>query len=758
MVAAALTAAAADRATLSATAGAAPASWQALAPLKLALSCNARLYEHSYRGSRWTIIEDRSQGHYFRCPAAAGDLLRRLDGRTSLAAVIRQLSPPGGDPAAGAAASGAAASGAAASGAGAAMAEDAVDTAAIAGLLIQLLQAGLLQGELPVAHGAQLARWERQRQVQRRQQWLRPLMIRIPLWDPDRLLARVAPRLRLLFTPAAALACAAVIALALLQCAQQWTALQWYWSARFLDHDNLMLLLLLYPLLKGLHELGHGIATRHWGGSVHETGIMLLVFMPLPYVDASASSAFVDKRQRMVVASAGILVELMVAATALLLWGQLSHGLARDIAFDLALLGGASSLLFNGNPLLRFDGYYVLSDWLEIPNLGPRSARYLGYLCRRYAVGLRHAVSPATAAGEAPWFLVYGIAAGVYRLVISFGIALYVAGKYFVAGLLLGAWGLLHQLLWPAARNLLSLIRAARSEGRLARLAGVTLLLLSTLISVLLFVPVTSSTRAQGLVIPAGEAYVRAGAEGFLAQLHVVNGASVSAGTALLRLENPDLATEMTILEARRIELETRLGDSLLSDPLAAANLQASLLQLQSEIDEHARQLDGLTVFSAVDGRFFTESPADRLGRFYAKGDQLGWVIPTAPARATIALPVTRAASLNGTLQRIEVRLHSRPGRVFEARLLQQQPAATDLLPHAGLGSAGGGAIPVDRTDGERLHTMAPVFLYDIELPAQAGAMSAGARLTVRFVHDGQPLARLIGDRLRQKLQERLKI
>ena len=229
-------------------------------------------------------------------------------------------------------------------------------------------------------------------------------------------------------------------------------------------------------------------------------------------------------------------------------------------------------------------------------------------------------------------------------------------------------------------------------------------------------------------------------------------------GSINTAIANPDLATEMTILAARRIELETRLGDSLLSDPLAAANLQASLLQLQSEIDELARQLDGLTVFSAVDGRFFTESPADRLGRFYAKGDQLGWVIPTAPARATIALPVTRAASLNGTLQRIEVRLHSRPGRVFEARLLQQQPAATDLLPHAGLGSAGGGAIPVDRTDGERLHTMAPVFLYDIELPAQAGAMSAGARLTVRFVHDGQPLARLIGDRLRQKLQERLKI
>ena len=135
----------------------------------------------------------------------------------------------------------------------------------------------------------------------------------------------------------------------------QWSALSVHWEARFLDPGNLLSLWLLYPLVKGLHELGHGFATRHWGGEVHEMGVMLLVFTPVPYVDASASSAFPSRNQRMVVAAAGIMVELLLTGVALLLWSYSDPGLLRDLCFNVLVIGGVSTLLFNGNPLLRFD-------------------------------------------------------------------------------------------------------------------------------------------------------------------------------------------------------------------------------------------------------------------------------------------------------------------------------------------------------------------------------------------------------------------
>ena len=122
-----------------------------------------------------------------------------------------------------------------------------------------------------------------------------------------------------------------------------------------------------YPLVKGLHELGHAFAVKRWGGEVHEIGILFLVFMPVPYVDASAASVFPGKRRRMVVGAAGIAVELFLAAIAIFVWVSVEPGWTRHVAYSVMLVGGVSTLLFNGNPLLRFDGYYVFAPcWSEL--------------------------------------------------------------------------------------------------------------------------------------------------------------------------------------------------------------------------------------------------------------------------------------------------------------------------------------------------------------------------------------------------------
>ena len=154
-----------------------------------------------------------------------------------------------------------------------------------------------------------------------------------------------------------------------------------------------------YPLVKGLHELGHGLTIQRWGGEVHELGLMLLVFIPVPYVEASAATTFPSKSRRMLVGAAGVMVELLLASLALLVWLSVEPGWVRDLAFDITVIGGVSALLFNGNPLLRFDGYYVFSDLLEIPNLASRSQRYYAYLGKRYLLG----IAGLGVAGSGPW-------------------------------------------------------------------------------------------------------------------------------------------------------------------------------------------------------------------------------------------------------------------------------------------------------------------------------------------------------------------
>ena len=106
--------------------------------------------------------------------------------------------------------------------------------------------------------------------------------------------------------------------------------------------------------MKALHELGHSYAVKRWGGEVHEIGIMFLVFMPVPYVDASESAGFQSKWQRAFVGAAGILVEIFLASLALFIWLNAEEGLVRAFAFNVMLIGGVSTLFFNGNPLLRF--------------------------------------------------------------------------------------------------------------------------------------------------------------------------------------------------------------------------------------------------------------------------------------------------------------------------------------------------------------------------------------------------------------------
>jgi putative peptide zinc metalloprotease protein len=199
---------------------------------------------------------------------------------------------------------------------------------------------------------------------------------RFPLGCPDAWLGRLAAHLGGLFTPWALRLWALGVLGALVVAWPQVAALSAQLHDLMASPRGLAWAWLVYPVMKGLHEVAHGLAIRYWGARVPQWGVTLLMFVPVPYVDASALAALPSRWQRAAVAAAGIVVELALVAIGLVVALQVQPGGLRDLALVVVAIGGLSSLLVNANPLMRFDGYHLLCDLADLPNLAPRSAAF----------------------------------------------------------------------------------------------------------------------------------------------------------------------------------------------------------------------------------------------------------------------------------------------------------------------------------------------------------------------------------------------
>ena len=296
-----------------------------------------------------------------------------------------------------------------------------------------------------------------------------------------------------------------VVLPAMVLAAQHWQELGASASDRILAADNLVPLALVYLVLKALHEFGHGFAVKAFGGAVHEFGVMILVFAPLPYVDASAASGFRSKWRRALVGAAGMIVEVFFAALALFVWLAVEPGLVRALAFDAMVVAGVSTVVFNGNPLLRYDGYYILADLLEIPNLAQRATRYWGYLIDRYVFrtdGLKDFVATD---GERIWFLLYAPAAFLYRQVVMLTIAVFIASQYLAVGVAIAIWSLLTGVALPIGKALWLVLASPRFHRNRARAVTATfgMIMAAAIVLFLIPAPLLYYDRRRGLA--AGE-------------------------------------------------------------------------------------------------------------------------------------------------------------------------------------------------------------------------------------------------------------
>lgn len=692
--------------------------WKRLEFLRPSLPRHIHIQRRDYNQERWYLLQDKSNGRFHRLTPSAWRLISAMDGRNSLAQILALAANP-----------------------------DFYETAEEIPTrddLIHLLQylhvADLLVCDLPPNTQELFARREQKKQ----QRWLRllmnPLTWNIPLGNPDKLLDKLMPVARLLATRTMGVIWLLVVGYALLQAGNHWTQLTHGQLDRVLSPSNLLLLWLTYPFFKILHELGHGLFTKVWGGQVNDCGLVFVVGTPLPYVDASAATGFYAKRQRLMVSAAGMAVELFLAALALLLWVQLSGGFLRDFLYNIILIGSVSTLFFNGNPLMRFDGYHLLTDAMDLPNLATRANQQVSYLLRRYAFGVIGVFSPASSVREG-WLLAgYGIAAFIYRVFMLFFIILLVANYFPALGLVIGCWLIFFQLVWPGIKAFRYLLRDKQLATQRKRALGVTGVATVLVIVLLAAVPLPQSTSVEAVLWLPEEARVKAESSGEVVELMVRDGSPVVAGQELVRLQNPTMVAYLAVQQAKLREYEARYQQAWVDDRAQAQLFEQDMAAIKAEITLLQERVGDLVVRSPSDGIFRITRPYYLPGSYLRQGDELAIIEKPDAVRVRAALLQDEVGLVRQATRQVSVRFASDPATLLIADALYEAPVASEQLPNAVLGTQGGGRIAVDATQAGGTKVKEKVFLLDLAVRDYGQSGHFGERAYVKFHHPAEPL------------------
>lgn len=429
------------------------------------------------------------------------------------------------------------------------------------------------------------------------------LFVRVPLVRPAAFLRRTLPVARAIWSPAGVAVLAAMALLGLLLVSRQWDA----FAAQFADlltAQGLLAYAGALLVVKVCHELGHAwTATRH-GVRVPTMGVSLLVMVPVLYTDTSGAWRLTSRRQRMAIDAAGLMAEFSVAAAALFLWSFLPDGPARTGAFVLATTSLATSLLVNASPFMRFDGYYILSDLLGVPNLAPRAFALMRWRLRELLFALGEPPPEDLPAPLRRAMLGYAVVTFAYRATLYVGIALLVYHRFFKAlGLVLFAVEVSVFL----ARPVLSELKEWRVRARPIRASRRARLTAAIVAGLVLagFLPLDRSVTAPALLAPIGNAALAAGDPAQVSRVLVGDGDQVRVGQPLVLLTSPDLKLDVARATLRIAQLEGRIARGVADreDLADATVLRRDLLAERERLDGLRRREAALTIRATVAGR-----------------------------------------------------------------------------------------------------------------------------------------------------------
>lgn len=527
------------------------------------------------------------------------------------------------------------------------------------------------------------------------------LFFRVPLVRPDRFLSATLGLTAWVYSRAFLRATAVALLAGLFLVGRQWDSFL-ATLVELLSWQGLACYGLAYIFVKTIHELGHAYTAKRYGCRVPTMGVAFLLLWPLLYTDTNEAWKLADRDQRTKVAAAGVAAELLVATWAMLAWSLLPDGAARSIAFLLATTTWVSSLVINLSPFLRFDGYFLLMDRLDMPNLHGRSFALARWKLREWLFALGEPPPERFARGRAAFLIAFAFATWAYRLLLFLGIAILVYHLFFKAlGLLLFvveiAWFILRPIwrelqAWGQRRR--AILASRRSAVLLLALGGVLLLLA---------LPWRGSVTAQAVIMADGYALLYAPGPAIVERIEVAPGEAVKAGQVLLRLSSPDLEQRLRQVEIRirRLTAEAEAGTLSAAHSARRNPLLEALKGATAERAGLLRELERYRIAAPAAGRLLDLEPDLHSGQWVAGAEPLAALRGAGPPR------------IEGLLEEADIHRVAigAEGRFFsdnlglpalDVRVVDIERGALRAVDLPYLASVFGGAVPV-REVGQEL-------------------------------------------------------
>ena len=691
-----------------------------------------------YQGQAWWVVKDPISLSYYRFRPEEYALLDMLDGQTSLETLKDQFEakfPP-----------------------------RRITLEELSRFIATLHRSGLVIGDRP-GQGPQLFERRRQRIWREWMAWLANIMsMRFRGIDPDRLLERLDPWFGWLFAPPAIAAALVFVASALLLVLVNFDVFRAKLPEfhQFFAAGNWLYLAVALGVTKILHEFGHGLSCKHYGGECHEMGMMLLVFTPCLYCDVSDSWMLPNKWKRAAIGAAGMYVEVIIASIATYLWWNSHPGVFNQLCLDVMFVSSVSTILFNANPLLRYDGYYILSDVLEIPNLRQKANTILQRLASRWCLGIKQQDDPFLPQRNLGLFALYAVASSVYGWIVTASIFLFVWNVFKpyrleVLGqiLALGAvWGLV-------IRPLQGIIKFFKVPGRRDEVkptnVAVTAVAAAALAAGIALIPLPQRVWCPTELRPRGEEMVYVTVPGRLERLAVKPGAVVKRGDELARLVNVDLDLEIADLEGKATQYESRLKSlerERFSDPAAGLEIgtvKESLASLREQLTRKHQDRRELVLTAPRDGVVLPplslKSPGEQGGKLPAwSGNALddrnvgatfqeGTVLCMVgePERFEAVMVVDQSeVEFVADGQPVDLRLNSFPWQTFRGKV--EQIAETHI--EAGserLSVKAGGSVPTETDPSGREIPISTSYEALMTLDDADAVFTPGMRGTARI-------------------------
>jgi putative peptide zinc metalloprotease protein len=706
-----------------------------VAGVRACLRSSVRAHRQTFRGQNWVVLRDSLSSDFFRVTADAYAFVSRLGTDRTIDEVWNELME--------------------------AEPEVALTQEEVVQLLGQLHLSNLLQFDRGAAAASLFERYRERRGREIKALILGFLAIKVPLIDPDRALDRSMPLIRLIFGPVGAL-CYLVLLVLGVKALMDESHRLFDQSAGLLAPGNLGLLYVGLVLAKLVHEFGHAAACKRYGGEVHKMGVMLLLFAPLPYMDATASWGFRSRFHRMLVGASGVLAEFAVAAVAALVWANSAPGVINSLAYNVIFVASVSTLLFNLNPLMRFDGYHMLVDGLDVPNLFQRSREQLKYLGERFALGVKNA-EPAARTRKEAWLLpTYGVVSLVYWLMLMSTIIFFIAEQYLEVGIALAWIVFFTAIVLPLLKFAKYLVSSPRLQHQRLRAVTSTAVIGGLAFALLAGVPMPERVRVKGVLQASDfrELYSESG--GTLVQVLVRPGSWVKAGQPLARLDNPELDHE---IRAARRQREQLLAQELQAVTMAVANLQPLVRQRQAveeKIAQLLQQQKQLVVLAPIEGIWSASELEASRGQWIGRGASLGTVVDDRSWRFVAVLPQVSTHLFEAGVVYSEIRIRGQQEFNVRSARTEIMPFEQGQLPSAALGMAGGGEIAVQSGDSKGLAAAEPFFRIHAQLPpleqAQALRRLHGRLGTMRITLPDSPLLVQWERGARQFLQRKFRI